>query len=208
MTHPIKLSSPCDLLTWQIKVSETFIQAFHSLSWAKIPPIDPSLRNAPQMPSLTSTRQQAFCASSQTPGVWFKQKIIQLVIFPRHLLEWICKQLQVLIRENPQRCTLLFYASPVLGRIIPAESRSWNCWEQKAKGRKVGGNSASMGHFQFYPTSWSCWLCCHVLLHVYIKNEELRGKQVSCTLHGKPFASRTTDNSGNIAIFPMPLVFQ
>lgn len=100
--------------------------------------------------------------------LWFKQKAIQLLSFPRNLLEWMCKITQM---------GALFYASSVLAGITPENSHCRNHYEQK--GRKVGASNLGMGHFfsslahfQFSPTSWLCRTCCHVLLHLYMNNEE------------------------------------
>ena len=61
-------------------------------------------------------------------------------------------------------------------RILTAETT-----KSKREGHLQGATWAwviffSMAHFQFYSTSWLCWPSCHVLLHIYMKNEEVRVK--------------------------------
>lgn len=151
MTHPVKMSSHCDFLKLQIKLK--LFTTFHSLGWTKIPP-DPSLPSAPQMPSLTNTRQQPSFASFQTLSIWFKQKIIHLVIFPRYLLEGTCKKLSPCLAEHPDVHTLVLCLPSPGWDYTSRYQYCWYCWEQRGKRRKGGGNNTGMDHPQFYLTSW------------------------------------------------------
>lgn len=163
MTHPVKTSSHCDLLKRQIKLSEALFSTFLRLN--KNTPRSFSSECSPNA-SLTNTRQQPSFASFQTLSFRLKQKIIQLVIFPRHLLERTWKKFQLLVRQNTQVCTLLFYASPVPAGIIPADSRTADAAESRGEreGRLEGTTRAwIISSFIQQPdslTGLSCYASC------------------------------------------------